>query len=65
MKELDLLLGGWLEREWFRADAGRRASFERLLEEQDTQIAAWLLYGARPDEPPLAQLVDEILSPQH
>ena len=65
MKELDLLLDRWLERAWPLADAGRRATFQRLLEEQDPQIAAWLLHGARPDELPMAQLIDEILSPQH
>ncbi len=62
MKELDLVLGRWLERRWAGADAERRAAFERLLEEQDPEIAAWLLGRQRPADPSLAALVDELVS---
>lgn len=62
MKELDLLLAGWLERGWPAADAVRRAAFLRLLDETDSQLADWLLRGHRPQDPPLAALLDDIVS---
>ncbi len=61
MKELDLLLGRWLERGWPLADAVTQGTFARLLEAQDPEIAAWLLGGVRPDDPQLAALIDDIL----
>jgi len=62
MKELDLLLGGWLDRGWPLADADRRAAFLRLLEEPDPQLADWLLHGDRPLDQPTATLLDDIVS---
>jgi len=62
MRELDLLLGGWLERSWAAADAGMRAAFLRLLEAPDPQLADWLLHGQRPDDQPMATLLDDIVS---
>lgn len=62
MQELDILLSRWLDRGWSSADAGRRAAFLRLLEETDPQIADWLLSGQRPDDQPLAGLLDDIVS---
>lgn len=61
MKELDLLLGGWLERRWPQAAAGQRDSFQWLLEQPDPDLAGWLLGGARPVDPRHAALVDEIV----
>ena len=62
MRELDLLLGRWLERDWPEADAGQRNAFEQLLDEPDPQIAAWLFGGTRPDDRQLAALIDDILA---
>jgi antitoxin CptB len=62
MKELDLLLVRWLDAGWPAADGGQRAAFLRLLEEPDPQLADWLLHGQRPDDPPLATLLDDIIS---
>lgn len=62
MKELDLLLGRWLERRWPSADSGARAAFQRLIDEPDPQLTAWLLQGERPDDVPLAALIDDIVS---
>jgi len=61
MKELDLLLGNWLERRWDAADAGQRQSFQWLLEQQDPEIAAWLIGGARPTDARHAALCDDIV----
>ena len=61
MKELDLLLVRWLDAGWPSADGGKRAVFLRLLEEPDPQLADWLLNGRRPDDLPLATLIDDIV----
>jgi len=62
MKELDLLLARWLEQRWPEAGAGARAAFERLLDQQDPEIAAWLLGRSRPADPAMAALVDELIA---
>ncbi len=62
MRELDILLGRWLDRGWTTADSGRRTAFLRLLDEPDPQLADWLLHGQRPDDPALAGLLDDIVS---
>jgi antitoxin CptB len=61
MKELDLLLGEWLEQRWPDAPPRRRESFAWLLEQQDPDLAHWLLGGARPADREHAALVDEIV----
>jgi antitoxin CptB len=62
MRELDLLLGGWLESRWEQSDAARQDAFGRLLERTDPELASWLIGGARPADAALAALVDEIVS---
>lgn len=62
MRELDLLLSRWLDRRWEGAGADRRAAFLRILEEPDPQLADWLLHGRRPDDQPIATLLDDIIS---
>lgn len=65
MKELDLLLAGWLDQRWLAADAARRQAFRRLLDETDPQIADWLLGGSRPVDAALAGLIDDIVRARH
>jgi succinate dehydrogenase flavin-adding protein (antitoxin of CptAB toxin-antitoxin module) len=62
MKELDVLLTRWLDGQHATATSARRAAFERLLELPDPDLAACFLGRARPDDPQLANLVDEILA---
>jgi antitoxin CptB len=57
MKELDLLLGDWLERQ--------RRSFQWLLEQPDPEIAAWLIGGSRPGDAGHAALIDDIVRHRH
>ena len=61
MKELDVLLGRWLERDWPQADDVKRRSFEWLLEQADPDLADWLIGGARPADADHAALVDDIV----
>jgi antitoxin CptB len=60
MRELDLLLAGWLERQFDRATEAQRGQFEALLELPDPQIAGYLLGGERPQAAELAALVESI-----
>jgi len=62
MRELDLLLIRWLDAGWPAADDGQRDLFRRLLDAPDPQLVDWLLHGSRPDDPPLATLLDDIVS---
>jgi len=48
MKELDLLLTRWLEREFDHASPGQRALFERLLALPDPELASYLVAGQAP-----------------
>ena len=41
MRELDVLLAGWLEAHWATASPGQRRAFGELLEQQDPELWAW------------------------
>ena len=63
MKELDVLLAGWLDRRWAAASEDERHAFERLLEQPDPQLLSWLFRRERPADPCMAAIVDELLGP--
>jgi antitoxin CptB len=58
MKELDLLLAGWLQTRFEPASAQLRRQFEALLELPDPLLALYLLGGQRPERADLAELVE-------
>ncbi len=60
MKELELLLEGFLERGYARLDQAGRAAFERLLEMPDPVLAGWLIGDARPMDGEMARVVAAI-----
>ena len=61
MKELDLLLGGWVRDRFDQADAAQRTEFEALLALPDPLLAGYLLAGvAAPPE--LASAVQAVLT---
>jgi antitoxin CptB len=60
MKELDLVLQGWLDRRYPHASGAERALFARFLELPDLQLAGYLLGHEIPDDPALAALVAEL-----
>jgi antitoxin CptB len=57
MKELDLLLAGWLETRFEQASADLRRQFEGMLELPDPLLALYLLGAERPEQADLAALV--------
>jgi antitoxin CptB len=50
MKELDLLLEAYLRHRYPLAPAEEQRAFERLLEQPDPDLAAWLLHAAPPPQ---------------
>ncbi len=60
MRELDALLGAWLDRRWAQVDELLQQAFERLLEQEDDQLWDWLLGRTRPADLNLARIVDDI-----
>lgn len=61
MKELDLLLVGWLDAHWPAADSAERERFARFLELPDPQIAGYLLRDEAPDIAEFGPLVRQLL----
>lgn len=60
MKELDLLLLGYLERNYLNADAIERSSFEVLLDQEDDLLWGWLLGRLQPEDPVLRRILAQI-----
>jgi antitoxin CptB len=59
MRELDVLLGAWLEQCWPTASAASQSAFEQLLACEDDQIWDWLMGRTQPPDD-LATLVEAI-----
>ena len=62
MKELDLILQGWLEHRYPLASTAERTVFARILELPDPQLAGYLLGHEIPTDPALAALVAQLAS---
>jgi antitoxin CptB len=58
-KEMDLVLGPWADAHLATLDAGRLAVYDRLLEENDQDLMAWIL-GQGPAPAEIAPLLAEI-----
>jgi len=64
MKELDLMLAGWVTAEFERASPSLRAHFALLLDLPDPDLVAYLLGGVRPQDADLLEAVDSVLAPR-
>ncbi len=60
MRELDALLGAWLDSRWHQADAELQQAFDLLLGQEDDQLWDWLLGRSRPEDPALDRIVDDV-----
>lgn len=60
MRELDQLLGRWLDRRWRGSPAGGREVFLRLLDTEDDKLWLWLMGRETPADAELAELVQQI-----
>lgn len=61
MKELDLLLGGYLDRRYDVATPTEQAAFEAVLALQDPQLYAYFTGRDSPDDPGVGAIVERIL----
>ncbi len=59
-RELDLMLTRFVEAHYSSLSAGEKRCFDRLLDQQDPVLAAWLFGQTRPDDGQLARLVCKI-----
>jgi len=62
MRELDVLLSGWLEQQYDIAADDDKSAFRRLLSLPDPELARYLLAGERAGDPEIARVVELIRS---
>ena len=60
MRELDVLLTGYLESQYEASDDRYKAAFRQLLTLSDPELVQYLLAGERPDDDTIAHLVARI-----
>ncbi len=60
MREMDILMGRFLDRGYDGLDEAGRAAFERLLDLPDQDILQWLWSGDDPADPQLADLMRQM-----
>lgn len=65
MREMDILLGRFLDRGYPDLDAAGRDTFERLLELPDQDLLAWLSGNGLPKEAQLKALIEQIRQVVH
>lgn len=63
MRELDVLLVRYLEREWPRAGEAERAAFNALLERQDPELNALLFGRLAPEDEATANVLECLRRP--
>ena len=59
MREMDLLLGGYLETRYCQAPTERQQAFSNLLDELDQDILNWVMQR-QPCPPQYADLIEEL-----
>ena len=59
-RELDILLGTWLEESFDGADPARQAAFDELLDEQDPDLWDWVMGHSRPSRVDWQAIIDDI-----
>lgn len=64
MRELDVLLAGWLERHGATAAPERLAAFAELLEVEDDRLWDWCMGRAQPPREDWRGLIDECRAPR-
>ncbi|MGB5247702.1 MAG: succinate dehydrogenase assembly factor 2 [Woeseia sp.] len=60
MRELDVLMSGWLERHFDTASESQKAAFRTLLELPDPELASYLVRGEPARQPDLQPLIRQI-----
>ncbi len=60
MRELDVLLSGFLERVYPHVDDAQKQAFRELLALPDPELIAYLLGDATPQDPAIADIVEKV-----
>jgi antitoxin CptB len=60
MRELDQLLGWYLETRYPHSDAAGKAAFSTLLDQQDPELWSWLSGSEKPQNDSWRVIIDEI-----
>ena len=60
MRELDQLLGWYLDARYAQQDDAAKAAFSTLLDQQDPELWNWLTGRAVPEHAPWQRIIDEI-----
>jgi antitoxin CptB len=60
MRELDQLLGWYLEARYPFCDDAQKEAFSTLIERQDPELWNWLMGLVQPEQPSWRRIVDEI-----
>jgi antitoxin CptB len=63
MKELDMLLTRYLERDYYTSTLEQRQAFEALLEKSDPEILDYILGKSVPESPELNHVVSRLTVP--
>ncbi|MGP1666127.1 MAG: succinate dehydrogenase assembly factor 2 [Rhodanobacter sp.] len=59
-RELDALLGSWLEDSFPNADHAQQQAFDELLDVQDPNLWDWVMGHARPERADWQLIIDDI-----
>jgi antitoxin CptB len=59
-RELDALLGGWLDERYEGADAATRQAFDELLDTQDPDLWDWIMGHAQAPRADWQAIIDDI-----
>ncbi|HXD38883.1 MAG TPA: succinate dehydrogenase assembly factor 2 [Rhodanobacter sp.] len=59
-RELDALLGGWLDERFDNASEAEQQAFDELLDVQDPDLWDWVMGHARPERPDWQAIIDDI-----
>jgi antitoxin CptB len=59
-RELDALLGGWLDERFATADDARQQAFDAMLDAPDPDLWDWVMGHARPPRPDWQAIIDDI-----
>ena len=60
MRELDQLLGWYLDTRYPNSDAAAKTAFSTLLDQQDPELWSWLSGGEKPHNDAWRVIIDEI-----
>lgn len=62
LKELDVILGPFMDEHYRNLDAADRALFARLVDGEDMDLFNWFMQQERPADPELERMVELILA---